>query len=502
MVSEQGEEEITEEASLPTLVEQPKRGRKGAPKTRTGCVTCKLRRIKCDEAKPQCNKCISTGRTCDGYKLPSSRAKKVPQRSTPVPLAPAPTTAKPINLHTRFTRHDPGIPSNPSTNQDLPRCDLRPLDHFHCRTATVLGGWLLAPFWTLQLPQLAYSQPSTRHAIIAISTIHENIELFREALPDDPRLHPSSSRARKEFAERHYQSAVSALASNLAAGTASEEVALTSCALFVVFNFLSGGNFARAVWHLQYGLEIFSRWRNGAGRHVSEGSLEANLVELMNRISLDGQAMQETVPIEDRDDVDLSEFDDLVAAGKAMEALSKEGLRLIRLDVVLLSNGKRDVSGRQFLDTQVTSHISHLAHWHARLEAIIADPKFLLTTEDKDYINQLRILHLSARIWMYAGFPAAQGPQPIRTFETFIDLVDEQYGSWQARGLEQYGRAFLFNRGLIPTITYIVTSSSNEHLRTRALVLWIKSAPESIPSIPRPASVEYRGRRMVQEYEL
>ncbi|KAF2167517.1 hypothetical protein M409DRAFT_66055 [Zasmidium cellare ATCC 36951] len=39
-------------------------------KSKTGCGTCKIRRIKCDESKPSCNKCVSTGRKCDGYESP------------------------------------------------------------------------------------------------------------------------------------------------------------------------------------------------------------------------------------------------------------------------------------------------------------------------------------------------------------------------------------------------------------------------------------------------
>ncbi|KAF2219603.1 hypothetical protein BDZ85DRAFT_44209 [Elsinoe ampelina] len=35
-------------------------------KTGQGCQTCKIRRVKCDRAIPSCNKCVTTGRTCDG----------------------------------------------------------------------------------------------------------------------------------------------------------------------------------------------------------------------------------------------------------------------------------------------------------------------------------------------------------------------------------------------------------------------------------------------------
>ncbi|KAH9218285.1 hypothetical protein DL95DRAFT_84047 [Leptodontidium sp. 2 PMI_412] len=201
------------------------------------------------------------------------------------------------------------------------------------------------------------------------------------------------------FDECHYQVTVSALARSLAAGTASEEVSLTSCAMFVVFNFLSGGNFSRAVWHMQYGIEILSRWKRGRGRVGvrNEGSLEANLVEFMRGISLDGEAMEETVSIRETVDVDLDAFEDLDAAGRAVQELSKEGLWLIRLNF-LVEKGDAGTARRQSLRTDVAAHVENLALWQASLEAMIADPSFLLTTEDKDLITQFRILHLSARI--------------------------------------------------------------------------------------------------------
>ena len=35
-------------------------------RTKTGCTTCRLRRIKCDEAKPECNNCKRSKRPCGG----------------------------------------------------------------------------------------------------------------------------------------------------------------------------------------------------------------------------------------------------------------------------------------------------------------------------------------------------------------------------------------------------------------------------------------------------
>jgi hypothetical protein len=44
-----------------------------------------IRRIKCDERKPQCERCASTGRNCDGYD---------PLRALPFEISPRPRRAK------------------------------------------------------------------------------------------------------------------------------------------------------------------------------------------------------------------------------------------------------------------------------------------------------------------------------------------------------------------------------------------------------------------------
>ena len=44
-----------------------KRSRRPHAKAKSGCLTCKIRRKKCDETRPSCQRCLSTGRKCDGY---------------------------------------------------------------------------------------------------------------------------------------------------------------------------------------------------------------------------------------------------------------------------------------------------------------------------------------------------------------------------------------------------------------------------------------------------
>ncbi|GKT97690.1 hypothetical protein Ct61P_15540 [Colletotrichum tofieldiae] len=49
------------------MVERTIRRRNVTSRDRTGCVTCRARRLKCDEAKPDCNNCIRLNVQCGGY---------------------------------------------------------------------------------------------------------------------------------------------------------------------------------------------------------------------------------------------------------------------------------------------------------------------------------------------------------------------------------------------------------------------------------------------------
>ncbi|KAI5283680.1 Maltose acetyltransferase, partial [Ascosphaera aggregata] len=63
----------------------PKRKRVFSNRTKTGCLTCRRRKKKCDEARPACNNCIRGGFLCEGYS--SSRTWQKPSSTKqPLPL--------------------------------------------------------------------------------------------------------------------------------------------------------------------------------------------------------------------------------------------------------------------------------------------------------------------------------------------------------------------------------------------------------------------------------
>lgn len=74
-----------------SLADDQQRQKRTHPKVRTGCTTCKARRIKCDGVKPVCSRCRLSNRKCV-YAVPKTWIFE-PQKETPVLLkGPPPIT--------------------------------------------------------------------------------------------------------------------------------------------------------------------------------------------------------------------------------------------------------------------------------------------------------------------------------------------------------------------------------------------------------------------------
>ncbi|KAI0896816.1 hypothetical protein F4806DRAFT_463028 [Annulohypoxylon nitens] len=176
----------------------PKRKRASRPKVRTGCITCKIRRVKCDETKPACTRCTSTGRKCDGYE------GAAPPRPRKSPSAPPSSTsfssststsnsAFPLSSGHRLP--DPYRHSNFTAGSA--HRNLRPLaadiegteqerQFFHrFRRAAEAGlamhaSSLGAGFWRRLVPLVGQSDAAVRHALIALGAAHQSAQLQQE----------------------------------------------------------------------------------------------------------------------------------------------------------------------------------------------------------------------------------------------------------------------------------------------------------------------------------
>lgn len=207
--------------------------RKGQPKVKTGCNTCKyvdvifsqspqrvranrtprIRKVKCDETKPHCARCTDTGRRCDGY---LSKPRVV------------------LSLH-----EERRLTSSGSHGREA-----RAFDFFRNVAGPALSGEFDAYFWTNMVLQMSHREPAVRHAVVALSSLYEQFQGMNKS----PLLASTDY-----FAVRHYNSAIKELLSSR-----DDAVVLLVCALFICVEFLQG-NQDSAIEHCRNGILILNR---------------------------------------------------------------------------------------------------------------------------------------------------------------------------------------------------------------------------------------------------
>ncbi|KAJ4290511.1 hypothetical protein N0V90_010728 [Kalmusia sp. IMI 367209] len=221
------------------------------PKTKTGCVTCRIRRIKCDEAKPSCQRCTSTGRKCDGYKASAPTAQ-----SHGVVYSP------------------PQLLLNPNIGLDLNSTEESEAFHFFkYQTAYELSGFFDSTFWQFEVLQASHTIPAIRHAVIAIAALHRKFITGRmPVVPDD------MSDKQILFAIEQSNRAIRELTKSSAQRTVSDMMdVMTACIMFYCLCCFQGHQ-SDALEHLHSGLKILHQLDRDFDRQTDD--LEVHPVSL------------------------------------------------------------------------------------------------------------------------------------------------------------------------------------------------------------------------------
>jgi hypothetical protein len=163
-----------------------------------------VRRVKCDEAKPSCHACVSTGRKCDGY-APTAEAPPDPPVAFLVPLSQSLS----IEFH--------GTP-----------IDRRSFYFFQQKTAPQLSRFFGDEVWERLILQAAHHDSSIRHAILSLGSLHVKFEQDSGLT-----MQSHSSGWTDKFALEHYGHAINMLVRSLSQqDRPAIDVCLICCILF------------------------------------------------------------------------------------------------------------------------------------------------------------------------------------------------------------------------------------------------------------------------------
>jgi hypothetical protein len=122
-----------------------------------------MRRVKCDETKPNCQRCLNSGRICDGYPSPEAQGWEV------VTSACIPSIRPPLG--------DPRLLFNSKAGPSL--------EFFRLRTVSQLCNLFDSPFWQESIFRAAQNNDTIWHAVVAVGAAHRDIDSRGDGSSDE-----------------------------------------------------------------------------------------------------------------------------------------------------------------------------------------------------------------------------------------------------------------------------------------------------------------------------
>jgi hypothetical protein len=210
---------------------KPRMGARGATKVKTGCQTCKYastkikcastlvnqsyrtRHKKCDEAKPSCSQCSSTGRRCDfSQSNPNYQIK-----SSDMALERRP------RMSLELLR-----PSVPYHMRNLTHAQASHFNYFRLVCARDFALCFESAPWESLLLRTVHLEPTIFHAALAIAALSRH-----HYSPTQVWYDSGSTRSSVEFSIVHYNLAIQTLNRRLERSIGSSKLAALASILFI-----------------------------------------------------------------------------------------------------------------------------------------------------------------------------------------------------------------------------------------------------------------------------
>ncbi|KAK6813619.1 hypothetical protein RU639_010318 [Aspergillus parasiticus] len=355
-----------------------KQRRSSGKRSRSGCITCKLRHIKCDETKPICLQCQQSGHKCEGYDNASQtqlrrRIEAVQNVSRRPPLS-----------------RDHRIILRPETREER-----RWADFFHAKTAVAFSGFFDSMLWSYLIPQISEGEPTIRHTVVAIGAIHARYQMAA----DQPLADPSST---TQFVLQQYNKAIRHLIDRMSTiDSQNWELTLTTCCLFACLEILRG-NKTEALDHIDAGLKMLYQHEQKGGATGRATELYKELRRLYSKFNLEASFMGRSLyPLETTSqDVATSELalTNLSHARSYLDNLMNKGLAFIRS--VDLDRKPRDSQLQQKLELEQLKLCYEFDNWLVGLNKLIQRMGPWIQQDDLRASLILKIYHHTSLIWV------------------------------------------------------------------------------------------------------
>ncbi|KAL4951755.1 hypothetical protein BDW69DRAFT_33633 [Aspergillus filifer] len=406
----------------------------------------RIRRVKCDEGKPHCRRCTSTGRKCDGYVQPR---EGTPDKLLMSRLRPSPT---PISVQ-----------------------EARGLEFFFHITSFQFAGLLERDFWRRSVLQFSLSEHSIRQALAALGALHECEYLQR---PLDTAI-----------AEQLYNRAMRSTMTKAAVGETAVPIVVMSSILFTSFEFLRG-NAAAAATHIASGINLIRSMRQIA-------ATLPNKAWGRNYLSYETQFLDsELAPILTLFSLNASEFSPFppsrlilnpVAAGGPTLPEQFETLREARVALVDLVTACADLFqslderiGLEQIPSATCLDVSHSLQnsfrlWKIKFQELLSRCESTWSKDEKRAANVIRIMQYGSEVGVVAYLVNSEcdWDDYREQYEQILELVETMV--FDSSTLDsQMNNQLSLESGLIYPIHAVAWKCRYPDLRRRGLALLLR----------------------------
>ncbi|CAI7641483.1 unnamed protein product [Penicillium glandicola] len=316
------------------------------PRSKLGCRTCKIRRVKCGEEKPSCVRCTSTGRKCEyEAKRPFSIISVI---ANPLPLSLSPNT----NTVWR---------------------ERRAFAYYFEYAATSIGGGLDVDFWRSVVPQVCRYEPAVWDAIITISALFESPQQCPRPLLQS-RDNSTALTQNHQDALGWYSRSVSAVRQRIEQGSVDVFVGLISCVLFICIEAIQGNaDGALQLYHQGVQLIITLRRQQAPGAAGKASLLEDTIIPIFVRLGTFALSIGRTpvtALLQDTEYALTEQFDSLKSA--------REAIVILAIDIPLFETTCTEHLSQpnvthvpEEFNTRLFSLAARLRNWHTAFDKLM-----------------------------------------------------------------------------------------------------------------------------------
>ncbi|KAF5529941.1 hypothetical protein FPHYL_14164, partial [Fusarium phyllophilum] len=230
--------------ALINTIQLGKPKRSGAPKSRSGCISCKRMHLRCDEAKPACSRCERAHRLCQYGEVTEKVVETTTQPKVILPKQ-GPASHKdlcPLLAQPRSSSLEP---------HEVPYFDL-----FRYQMAHDFGYTPCTLFWNTVIPREAMNDDCVKFSVLSPFS-----DLSR-----------ASSDPTYRIALHYHSKAISTLQARIKSNFATVSRRNTLINMFILFLFeLTHGNAATADRMLTSSVELLRQQKDQLAEEVNEG---------------------------------------------------------------------------------------------------------------------------------------------------------------------------------------------------------------------------------------